>query len=79
METEHTGLMIIRAWVEQGSSERLRAHIRLTTDVSTGFERTLTVARSDDVCAAVQEWLTDLLNGPSDELRPDRSTQRRET
>ncbi|HEX8770495.1 MAG TPA: hypothetical protein VF711_06990, partial [Acidimicrobiales bacterium] len=42
-----TGLLVIRAWVERGSSEPLRAQIRLSTDVSAGFERTLTVARAD--------------------------------
>jgi hypothetical protein len=37
-----TGLFIIRAWIEEGSSEPLRAHIRLTTDVSSGFEDSMT-------------------------------------
>jgi hypothetical protein len=59
--TERTGLLIIRAWTEQGSSEPLRAQVRLSTDVSTGFARTLTLARAEAVCAAVQEWLAEIL------------------
>ncbi len=58
---DRTGLLIIRAWVEQGSSEPLRAQIRVSADVSVGFDRTLTLLRSQDVCAAVQMWLDGIL------------------
>jgi len=58
--TDRTGLLIIRAWTEQGSSQPLRAQIRLSSDVSAGIERTLTLARADAVCAMVQEWLADI-------------------
>ena len=61
--TERTGLLIIRAWTEQGSSEPLRVQVRLSTDVSAGFERTLKLARAEAVCAAVEEWLADILRG----------------
>ena len=56
---DHPGLLIIRAWIERASPEPLRAHIRLTTDVSAGFERSLTLTRVEDVCATVAEWLAD--------------------
>ena len=56
-----TGLLIIRAWVEPGSSEPLRAHIRVSTDVSAGIERTVTLARPADVCDLVQQWLNDIV------------------
>ena len=56
---DHPGLLIIRAWIERGSPEPLRAHIRLSTDVSVGFERSLTLTRAEDVCATVAEWLAD--------------------
>jgi hypothetical protein len=56
-----TGLCIIRAWVEPGSSSPLRAQIRLTTDVSEGFEQSLTVAEKDAVVEAVQAWLSEFL------------------
>lgn len=61
MASDRTGLLIIRAWIEEGSSEPLRAQIRLTGDVSIGFERELTLARTEEVCAAVREWLADIL------------------
>lgn len=55
------GLLIVRAWTEPGSSEPLRAHIRLTTDVAAGFQRTLTASHADAVCATVREWLAEIL------------------
>ena len=57
------GLLIIRAWVEPGSSSLLRAQIRLTVDVARGFERSLTVSREAEVLEAVQAWLSELLAG----------------
>ena len=59
--TDRTGLFIIRAWIEAGSVQPLRAQIRLTTDVSAGFERTLTLSEADEVCATVREWLADIM------------------
>lgn len=59
--TFHTGLLIIRAWVEPGSSKPLRAHIRLTTDVATGFASEATLADVHAVSAAVEAWLGDVL------------------
>lgn len=63
---DKAGLLIIRAWVEEGSFERLRAEVRSTTDVSAGIEGTLTFARTEEVGAAVQEWLANVLgdSGP---------------
>jgi hypothetical protein len=55
--TDRTGVLIIRAWIEEGSSEPLHAQVRLSTDVSTGLERSLTLARPEAVCAMVREWL----------------------
>lgn len=67
MVNDRTGLLIIRAWVKEGSSEPLRVQVRLSTDVSTGIERTLTLTRAEAVSATVQEWLADIL---SDAERP---------
>ncbi len=47
MPPDHTGLLIIRAWVEQGSPKPLRAQIRLTTDVAAGFGSEMTLADVD--------------------------------
>jgi hypothetical protein len=63
MTRPRTGLFIIRAWVEPGSSSPLRAQIRLTTDVAHGLERGLTVAREEEVIEAVQAWLSEMLAG----------------
>jgi hypothetical protein len=59
--------MIIRAWLEPGSSKPLRAHIRLSRDIGDGFEREMTLADTPAVTAAVEVWLRDVLlnGGPS--------------
>jgi hypothetical protein len=68
-----TGLLLIRAWVEPGSSSPLRAQIRVTTDVSRGFERSLTVVQEEAVVEAVQAWLSEMLAGAQGvEENPDR-------
>ncbi|MDP8937733.1 MAG: hypothetical protein M3O23_08410 [Actinomycetota bacterium] len=61
---DRTGLLIIRTWVEDGSSAPLRAQLRFSSDVSAGFERTLTLARAEEVAATVQEWLSALVREP---------------
>jgi hypothetical protein len=63
MPTSRTGLLIVRVWVEEGSSEPLRAHIRLTTDVSAGFEEGMTLSQVPAVCQAVETWLGEVLSG----------------
>lgn len=68
MDCERSALLIIRAWVEPLSEEPLRAQLRMTGDVSLGFERAVTLARPDEVCAAVREWLTSVVG---DGGRPD--------
>ena len=65
--TGKTGLLIIRAWVEEGSSEPLRANIRATTDVSVGFERAVTLAQAGEVGVTVQEWLAEVLGDAAPE------------
>ncbi|HEX4529201.1 MAG TPA: hypothetical protein VIA11_07260 [Acidimicrobiia bacterium] len=64
MPTDREGLLIIRAYVEEQSASPLRAHIRLTTDVSAGFERTVTLAEAAAVGTLVQAWLRELLADP---------------
>jgi hypothetical protein len=65
MPSGNTGLLIIRAYVETGSASPLRAEIRLTSDVSGGFERSLTLADKNTVVDVVLRWLDDVLDGPS--------------
>jgi hypothetical protein len=60
-----TGLLIIRAWIEPGSSSPLRIQLRIATDVSAGFEESRTLTREEAVIEAVQSWLSDMLAGSS--------------
>jgi len=55
------GLLTIRAWCEDRSDDPLRAEIRLTNDVSSGFQRQLTVAQTEKVVEAVRAFLDDVL------------------
>jgi hypothetical protein len=61
-----TGLLIIRAYLETDSPVPLRAAIRLTSDVSAGIERELTLVDVDRVAEVVRSWLVeDILNTPA--------------
>ena len=64
MPSGATGLLIIRAYVETGSSAPLRATIRLTSDVSVGIERSFTLAEKNTVAEVVRKWLADVLEEP---------------
>jgi hypothetical protein len=64
MPNSRTGLLVIRAWLEEGSRQPLRAQIRLTTDVSAGFIHATTVAEVDAACETVRGWLEQMLAGP---------------
>jgi hypothetical protein len=64
MPTDSIGLLIVRAYLQRGSSAPLRAEIRLTSDVSAGIERTLHLADADAVAEVVRGWLDDILDGP---------------
>jgi hypothetical protein len=63
MPLDRTGLMIIRAWIEPGSSKPLRARIRLTKDVGAGLEEEMTLTDMPAVSAAVEFWLQEVLLG----------------
>jgi hypothetical protein len=64
MAVGSTGLLIIRAYLETDSPVPLRAEIRLTSDVSAGIARTLTLVDVDRV-AEVRNWLVeDVLKTP---------------
>jgi hypothetical protein len=55
-----TGLLIIRAWAEPGSSSPLRVQIRLTTDVSCGVERNETTTEAGAAIEVVRAWLMEM-------------------
>ncbi len=62
MPSHRTGLLIIRAWVEEGSTEPLRAQVRVTGDISTGLGRTATHVQLDAVGDVVDSWLQGMLD-----------------
>lgn len=62
MGGDRTALLIIRAWIEDDSAEPLRAHIRMSENVSEGFQRTVTLSRVEAVSAEVERWLVDILD-----------------
>lgn len=63
MPIARTGLLIIRARCEETSPQPLRAHIRLTTDISSGFEASMTLTQVAAVSKTVETWLDDILTG----------------
>jgi hypothetical protein len=64
MPKDRTGLLIIRAWTEDGSSAPLRAQLSMTSDVSMGMERTSVHSDVIEVGTEVQSWLAGILEGP---------------
>jgi hypothetical protein len=57
MSAPPTGLMVIRVWIEEGSSNPLRAVIRHTSDVSSGFSSATTLSEADRVLDEVKAFL----------------------
>lgn len=54
-------MVVIRAWLEDGSEEPLRVGVRLTADTARGFERELMFSESAAVEALVRDWLAEVL------------------
>lgn len=63
MPIQRTGLLIVRAWVEPGSTAPLRARIQVADDISGGF-RTLVLSQADEVERLVAQWLQDVMSPP---------------
>ncbi len=57
-----TALLVLRAWIEHGSSLPLRAYIRETGDVSLGFEHSSTETDVEAAVAIVRAFLEGLLS-----------------
>lgn len=60
MEKRRTGLLVIRAWIEKGSTNPLRAEVSQTSDVSAGFTSKASLADVDRVLAEVKVFLNGL-------------------
>jgi hypothetical protein len=70
MPSHRTGLLVIRAWVEEGSAEPLRAHVRVTGDISTGAARTVTISEPAAVVELVETWLQTIRSASDEQLSP---------
>ena len=57
MTRRQTGMLVLRVWTEDGSTEPLRVDVRHTYDVSRGLRRTSTHTDIDLVLAAVRTFL----------------------
>jgi len=59
--SERTGALVVRAWVEPEpghvASERLRARITYSIDLSTRDKTELVAASPDEISAALWNWL----------------------
>ena len=66
MFNDRTGLLIIRAWTEAGSSAPLRAQLSTTADVAAGFDRRSVHTDPDEVGKEVQSWLREILAAGSE-------------
>ena len=60
-ERSPTALLTIRAWCEDRSDDPLRAEIRLTKDVSFGFQHQVTVAHTEKAVEVVRAFLDGVL------------------
>ncbi len=56
--------MIIRVWIEDGSTVPLRAQVSVTHDVEGGIEHTMTLVHAADVTRAVDDWIAEMV-GPA--------------
>jgi hypothetical protein len=61
MPSHRTGVLIIRAWVEEGSDEPLRAHVRVVNDVAMGVAQTSNFVKAEGVNALVLSWLREMV------------------
>jgi len=61
-----TALLLIRMRVEVGSAMPLRIHIRTTSDVSRGFERSSTFADIDEALDTIRAWFVDVHDSTND-------------
>lgn len=57
MTQQQTGLMVLRVWTEEGSSEPLRVSVRQTHDVTRGLRHSLTLTDVEVVLATVRRFL----------------------
>jgi hypothetical protein len=64
IDSNGTALLTIRAWCEEDSRSPLRAQVRSTSDVSSGFRSTVTVTDIDEAVRAVRAFLEEVVHSP---------------
>jgi hypothetical protein len=65
LSAERTGVLVIRAWIEENGETRLRVRITRTLDVGRREEISTVAATPEEVTGAVAEWLDSFLQaGP---------------
>jgi hypothetical protein len=56
-DVQRTGVLVVRAWLEEGAEVGLRARVTHTLDVSRRGEIVLVAATQEEIYAAVRTWL----------------------
>jgi hypothetical protein len=69
MTVAPVGLLVIRAWLEEGAKHPLRIELRMTADTSRGFERELAFSETEPIGALVDAWLAEVRDSPADRRR----------
>lgn len=65
ISSDHTGVLIVRLWIEANHETGLRARITQTLG-SMGAEQSVAVAATaDDICAVVKQWVEDFADPTS--------------
>lgn len=59
-EAPVVGLLTIRTWLEEGSPDPVRAEIRMTRDVSSGFQTVRAEKQRERVLDAVNAFLDEV-------------------
>jgi hypothetical protein len=57
LETERTGVLVVRAWIESDAAGGLRARITRTLDLTTHDEITSTASTPAEITRVVVDWL----------------------
>jgi hypothetical protein len=76
MGTGAVGVLVMRAWIEEGSQRPLRVEVRVTADSGRGFEREVMFSEQGQVEQIVRAWLADVLAGDDQASRSADPTER---
>lgn len=60
---ERSGVLVVRAWIEEDAERGLRARITSTLDIARGDEVVSLAARPEEIYEAVREWLEAFVRG----------------